>query len=391
MGQAVGTAAAMAGRLGVDPGGVGEHIDELQQALLRDDAYLPWIAQRFSPATTAAELAAAHEPSYRILQSLQDAAKTISGLERRLRILLGYTSDIDISVLQEQHFEIYEEHDDDAIEEFRFRIIDDSDNILLSSTRRMLTREETRLEMRTSLFMGSNPANYKISETKDGTWHFTLHDKGGDMVARRIQYFETIEECQDARDACVTFLRTLFPKNEIFVLEHMLLRPYFLDEAIDQEAYVPENDDNYLLPTCFDDEDYECSAADAYSFRITVIMPSWPKRFQDMNFRNFLSRFIREQTPAHIFAKICWISFEQMNEFRVVYEAWMDALAIRSNMLEPTVYLDTLEQLIRVWRKLRSVHPQVHLYDCTDVKNITPTVLGDSAIGAMKGANDDQD
>ena len=315
--------------------------------------------------------------------TLQDAAKTISGLERRLRILLGYTSDIDISVLQEQHFEIYEEHDDDAIEEFRFRIIDDSDNILLSSTRRMLTREETRLEMRTSLFMGSNPANYKISETKDGTWHFTLHDKGGDMVARRIQYFETIEECQDARDACVTFLRTLFPKNEIFVLEHMLLRPYFLDEAIDQEAYVPENDDNYLLPTCFDDEDYECSAADAYSFRITVIMPSWPKRFQDMNFRNFLSGFIREQTPAHIFAKICWISFEQMNEFRVVYEAWMDALAIRSNMLEPTVYLDTLEQLIRVWRKLRSVYPQVHLYDCTDVKNITPTVLGDSALGKM--------
>jgi hypothetical protein len=323
--------------------------------------------------------------------TLLDEAKTISGLERRLRILLGYTSDIDISVLQEQHFEIYEELDDDGIEEFRFRLIDDNDNILLSSTKRMLTLEETRYEMRTSLFMGTNPDNYEISETKVDTWHFTLHDKDGDMIARRIQYFATFEECRVARDECVTFMRTLFPDNEIFVLEHMLLRPCFLDEAIDQEAYVPENDDKYLLSPCFDDEDCECSAADAYSFRISVIMPSWPERFQDMNFRNFLARFIREQTPAHIFAKICWISLEQMNEFRVVYEDWQDALAIRGNILEPTVYLDRQERLISVWRQLRSVYPQVHLYDCADVKNITPTVLGDSALGVMNGASDDQD
>jgi hypothetical protein len=110
-----------------------------------------------------------------------------------------------------------------------------------------------------------------------------------------------------------------------------------------------------------------------------------------MNFRNFLARFIRELTPAHIFAKICWISLEQMNECRVVYEDWQDALAIRGNILEPTVYLDRQERLISVWRQLRSVYPQVHLYDCADVKNIPPTVLGDSALGVMNGASDDQD
>ena len=203
------------------------------------------------------------------------------------------------------------------------------------------------------------------------------------MVARRIQCFKTIDECRNARDECVTFLCSLFPENEIFVLEHILLRPYFFGDEIDQEAYVSENDQSYLLPTCFDEEDCALCGADSYSFRITVIMPSWPKRFQDMNFRNFLTRFIREQAPAHIFAKVCWISLEQMNEFRLVYKAWRDALAIRSNQLEPTVYLDALERLITVWRKLRNVYPQVHLYDCTDVKDITPTVLGDSALGKM--------
>jgi len=58
MGQAVGTAAAMAARLGVDAAGVLDHVDELQQALLADDCYLPWVAQRFAPVTTGARLEA---------------------------------------------------------------------------------------------------------------------------------------------------------------------------------------------------------------------------------------------------------------------------------------------------------------------------------------------
>lgn len=43
MGQAVGTAAAIAARNGLTPRGVYEHcLGELQQALMEDDAYLPW-------------------------------------------------------------------------------------------------------------------------------------------------------------------------------------------------------------------------------------------------------------------------------------------------------------------------------------------------------------
>jgi hypothetical protein len=321
----------------------------------------------------------------------QDPAGAISGLERRLRILLGYASDIDLSVLQDRKFEIYEESDTDDVAEFRFRIQDDSGKTILSSTRRMVTREEMRLEMRAVLSAGTDPANYRITEAMDGTWHYTVHGKDGDMVGRRIQFFESRVECETARDECIAFLQHLLPEGDIFVLEHLLLQPYFFDENTNREAYAAENDARYLLPTCFDENDSDCCAGDAYSFRITVIMPAWPKRFQDMNFRNFLSRFIREQTPAHIFVKICWISDDQMRAFRPVYEAWKDALAIRSQLPAPSVYLDALEQLIDVWKNLRSVYPPVHLFDCTDVKDITPTVLGDSALGHMNGADDDQD
>ena len=58
MGQAAGTAAAMAAARGVPPREIGDGIRDLQQALLRDDAYLPWVRQEFGPVTRAARLTA---------------------------------------------------------------------------------------------------------------------------------------------------------------------------------------------------------------------------------------------------------------------------------------------------------------------------------------------
>lgn len=59
MGQAVGTAAAIAVKNGLTPREVGKkHIREIQQSLLRQDAYLPWVKQEFSDITSKAKLTA---------------------------------------------------------------------------------------------------------------------------------------------------------------------------------------------------------------------------------------------------------------------------------------------------------------------------------------------
>ena len=64
MGQAVGTAAALAVREGLSPRQVGGRIAELQQMLLRDDAYLPWVRQEFAPLVMVSELVASRgDPS----------------------------------------------------------------------------------------------------------------------------------------------------------------------------------------------------------------------------------------------------------------------------------------------------------------------------------------
>jgi hypothetical protein len=58
MGQAVGTAAAMAIAHDTSPAGVLGHIQHLQQALLADDCYLPWVEQRMPALTAEARLSA---------------------------------------------------------------------------------------------------------------------------------------------------------------------------------------------------------------------------------------------------------------------------------------------------------------------------------------------
>ena len=59
MGQAVGTAAAIAIKNDIPPAGLSEKlVDDLQQSLLNQDCYLPGVTQRFSEMTIAAELSA---------------------------------------------------------------------------------------------------------------------------------------------------------------------------------------------------------------------------------------------------------------------------------------------------------------------------------------------
>lgn len=59
MGQAIGTAAAIAVSAGITPREIGKsRVHELQQSLLRQDTYLPWVKQQFSDLTRRATLRA---------------------------------------------------------------------------------------------------------------------------------------------------------------------------------------------------------------------------------------------------------------------------------------------------------------------------------------------
>ena len=66
---------------------------------------------------------------------------------------------------------------------------------------------------------------------------------------------------------------------------------------------------------------------DPYSFRVSFVLPCWPKRFRDKNFRRFVEKTIQSETPAHIHAKVYWLGIEQMRAFENTWFEWLVEMA----------------------------------------------------------------
>ena len=47
---------------------------------------------------------------------------------------------------------------------------------------------------------------------------------------------------------------------------------------------------------------------DPYSLQLSVILPHWPVRFRDPNYKKFVEKVVREETPAHVEIFIHWMS-----------------------------------------------------------------------------------
>lgn len=93
--------------------------------------------------------------------------------------------------------------------------------------------------------------------------------------------------------------------ERFYLVEHILLRP------------LPG--DVYQQGPLFRDA---CSS-DPYSLQVTAVFPNWPARFTDEDFRAFVERTVREETPAHLAVRVLWKSRADMEAFRAAHAAWL--------------------------------------------------------------------
>lgn len=307
----------------------------------------------------------AHDRAAAIDLTLDPARRgNLSGLERRLHALLG-TAPALASAL-----EVYDEQDDDGVVEWRFRIRDATGKILLSSSRHYLSRDAAEAEI-AAVAAHAPVAERYVDETDNlGRFYFNLVDEHGEVIARRIEFFATAGERDDAVRACVEFFQGLPPGIEFHLLEHILLRP---------RAGAAR-----LLPICHPEDATAagCPCDDPYSFRLTVVLPAWNRRLRGIYFREHFERLIREQTPAHLFVKICWVSEAQMAAFRTAWTAWRVEYA-RDLSGQASQLARAQDDLIAVWLQLRSQFPPATLHDCVDGNDENPVVLDKSLLGTL--------
>jgi len=59
-----------------------------------------------------------------------------------------------------------------------------------------------------------------------------------------------------------------------------------------------------------------------FSFTMSYILPSWPVRFQDENFRTQFNNIIFENAPAHIAFGSYWLDLQEMEKFEECFYDW---------------------------------------------------------------------
>jgi len=290
----------------------------------------------------------------------------VSGLERRLAALLGI-ADFSRRDLGLVSYDTYNEIDrvPDGVNEYRFRVRHNvTHNILLSSSTRYPTPEAARAEMILAIERGQQPEGYQRLIDGRGRPYFNIINAEGEVLARRIRYFDTPEAMETVIAELMMYLRGHYGGEGLYVVEHLLLRPL--------EAADP------LFTICADPSCDDCLDVDPYSYRLQIILPAYAGRFQDYGFRQFVEHTIRREVPAHILPTVCWVSPDHMSLFQA---AWRDWLMLAGGF-STTGRAGKLTALLDALMQVKNVYPVRALFDCTGDDTKPPFILGKASLGS---------
>ncbi|MFK8005452.1 MAG: hypothetical protein AB8H03_03740 [Saprospiraceae bacterium] len=289
----------------------------------------------------------------------------VSGIVHRAARLAGI-SNYKRRNLSHIEYDIYQEKDDDNESELRWRVIDtDNEKILLSGSLHYENKNAAIEEMKQSIELGMSLQNYQLLETIDNRFYFNIIDSTGEVVGRRIEYFNSSNERMDAIEYLIDFLNEKFSEEGFYVIEHSLLRPR-------------KSTDNFMA-VCTEADCSICEPLDPYSFRVSIIFPGYTPRFSNLDFRKYMEKLIRMELPAHVLARICWVGEGQMGSVEKHYRKWLEYNQNHYN--KPRLKNKSLNELLEVLSQLYTVYPPGTLHDCEEGDDENPIVLGRTHIG----------
>jgi hypothetical protein len=252
---------------------------------------------------------------------------------------------------------------------FRLEIKDGQNAIIFKSVEQFSGRNAARQEA-ARLYPFMRQANAYQVDTSGGTGSVRYHITGGGTSLANDKNFDTEADAFQSIRAIVDRYDEILQsevcgEEGFYLIEHILLRPF--------------TDSDALMEVCLDSDCRACGDEDPYSFRVQAVLPYWPKRFQNLDFRRFFERTLRQEAPAHIHARICWVSNQQMAELDRRYRAWLQIKADKH--CDQTVLTDAQRELIDILQRLKNVYPAATLHDCVEGEDENLVRLGTTNLG----------
>ncbi|GAA4460548.1 hypothetical protein GCM10023189_35810 [Nibrella saemangeumensis] len=282
-------------------------------------------------------------------------SRNIAGLQERIRVLLGLNglaSSFSYVTTGNATTRTWEGHWE----------LNDGNTLLQSPP---VTDQPTEYALQQKLYQLSrkaaevlaDPASVVVVEAEPGV--FAVHLKRGtNTLAHTPATFGTLVDA----DAHAQLVRNLVERiqraEQIYVVEHILLRPH-------NQPSTLIKDGDPLLPICIGPDCHLCGEEDPYSFRITLVLNGEQGLANGgIAFRRFAEKTIRQEVPAHLGVKICWVSEAQLKTFGGLWCDWLAELSKAEP--KPLPLSQKLKALLDEFTILKSVYPKATLHDCVD-------------------------
>jgi hypothetical protein len=222
----------------------------------------------------------------------------------------------------------------------------------------------------------TNFGTYKID--KLGANYFIYLIKDNKKIARVEAKFKTFELALAYFNLLLQALNETF--ENFYALEHVLLRPFLKTQK-----------DTDLLPVCLQDDCKDEANNDPYSFKATIVLPGYLSRFRNITFRKYAEQIFRQEAPAHVLLKICWVNVSDMTTFQLAYKNWLENYsnfrvkfcAKTLKPLDESAFLLHHKGMIDALNELNTMYPEGNLFDCHLSETSNPILLGNSALGTL--------
>jgi len=213
---------------------------------------------------------------------------------------------------------------------------------------------------------------------KSSTKYYLYLEKDATKIAKVDKPFATFEVAHDYYNSLLQALNEAF--ENFYSIEHLLLRPL-----------LTTNIDSDLLTVCLQDDCKDEANNDPYSFKATIVLPGYLTRFRNLTFRKYAEKIFRQEAPAHVVLKICWVNANDMKQFQLAYKNWLEnyryfRIKYCSKTLLPkdeSSFLLHHKDMINALNELNTMYPEGNLFDCHLSEITNPIVLGNTALGTL--------
>lgn len=329
----------------------------------------------------------------------------ISGAQKRIARLLGIQN-YDRRHLSDSPVVINSTTDTDGNTTYTWKVKNANGTIALSSVNTKVLEYAALQEMYEAVFLsiqidmedletifesplaeGDYVGNLKICVSGGGKYYFKVvkratADDAEEIIANHNNYYDTQSELKDVIRTLINYFKFEFSEEGIFLVEHLLLKPR---TALDYELLgigCMDVDSNFIvasdikteavegseefMTSC--EEDCEKDVFDPYSYRVSIVLPGYTFRFSNPDFRKYAETVIRQELPAHVLAKICWVGDRQdgteaandLYDFEKVYKKYL----IDKSGEDLVSLAESTRDLITAMNNLNNIYPPGRLLDC---------------------------